>query len=846
MKKRILSLVLALCMVITLLPTVAWAADMTELYIGSNTVFSGYIYAPCMAVTGSTDVEAEEDALEAAGIAAESVIRMGADGTGAYAKTARIIASTAYTYNTPADITVNGVAAAVTFDKPSPQIAGTEIIATVTLTGEATAAAVHNIDLTSAKAGLTSSMKCLLVTAGQEMTAGNKYSFTFTMPDEAVDDLVLTHRFIKQVTYIDEGFENDAFTSNWTFVDADGDGHNWWRWTRGDLAHSGNSVILSESATMAYYDPLTPNNWLITPPILVGEDAELNFWVRGTDPYDHKDHYGVFVSTTGNAVSYFDPNTPLFAETLTEDDCLNYRKVTLDLSAYKGQVIFLAFRHYNCTNQYLLLLDDITLGTPTLYTYNTPADATVNGVTASVTFDKPSPQIADTEITATVTLTGTAAAAGTHSVDLTSTKAGLTTSPKTEDVTASQDLTATPVTKTFTFTVPAENVDDLTLTHTFKPPTPTAVFVATDSNAGTLSNVTTAMQYSVDGGTVWNDITGSSMNISGISTTNGVKVKQPGDGSTITGLASGTYYVRVKAAGTVLASDNLELTIAPYIVPAPSRDSGPSHSNYTIKASAGEGGSITSAGSSSYREGEDKSFTVTPDEGYIIFDVLVDGVSVGPMSEHKFENIQKRHTIEAIFAKGDMANFKLTGEYAGYLDVDESKWYGSEHEGAVRNATLLGIVEGDGTRFRPEDGIKLSEAIKMAAVVWNTYYGSPYGFDQTEGTHWYDTYVNFAIKYGIIKAGDFEDYEREATRAEMAYIFAHALPESELTAISNRIPPDVAATDKYADEILILYAAGVLCGNDEAGTFAGECAITRAEAAAIITRIALPAVRIAE
>ncbi|NLY50909.1 MAG: S-layer homology domain-containing protein, partial [Firmicutes bacterium] len=78
------------------------------------------------------------------------------------------------------------------------------------------------------------------------------------------------------------------------------------------------------------------------------------------------------------------------------------------------------------------------------------------------------------------------------------------------------------------------------------------------------------------------------------------------------------------------------------------------------------------------------------------------------------------------------------------------------------------------------------------------------------------------------------------------YIFAHALPESELTAISNRIPPDVAATDKYADEILILYAAGVLCGNDEAGTFAGECAITRAEAAAIITRIALPSVRIAE
>lgn len=319
-----------------------------------------------------------------------------------------------------------------------------------------------------------------------------------------------------------------------------------------------------------------------------------------------------------------------------------------------------------------------------------------------------------------------------------------------------------------------------------------------------------------------------------------------GDGTTITGLANGTYYVRVKAVGTVLASDNQELVIAPYLAPAPSHDPGPSYSYYTIKASAGKGGSVSSAGGASYREGRDKTFTVTPDEGCIIFDVLVDGVSVGPVSEYEFEDIQKRHTIEAVFAKGDMANFKLTGEYAGYPDLDEGKWYGTEHEGVIRNATLLGIVEGDGTGFRPEDGIKLSEVVKMAAVVWNTYYGSPYSFDRTEGTHWYDTYVNFSFKYGVIKAGDFADFERNATRAEMAYIFARALPESELAATSTIIPPDVTETDEYAAEIRTLYAAGVLCGNDETGTFTGEREVTRAEAAAIITRMARPSVRIAE
>ena len=85
-----------------------------------------------------------------------------------------------------------------------------------------------------------------------------------------------------------------------------------------------------------------------------------------------------------------------------------------------------------------------------------PSAQTQNGVTATVTF---SPAVGD--VTATVTLTGTAAAAGTHTVDLTSTKAGLTSNPQTVTVTAGQDLTAAPVSKTFSFTMPAEDADDI-------------------------------------------------------------------------------------------------------------------------------------------------------------------------------------------------------------------------------------------------------------------------------------------------------------------------------------------------------------------------------------------------
>ena len=190
---------------------------------------------------------------------------------------------------------------------------------------------------------------------------------------------------------------------------------------------------------------------------------------------------------------------------------------------------------------------------------------------------------------------------------------------------------------------------------------------------------------------------------------------------------------------------------------------------------------------------------------------------------------------------GDMAGFVLNGKYQGYPDVDESMWYGTEASGVICSATQLGIVKGDdiGT-FRPNDSVTLAEVIKMAAVVNDTYYGTRRYFNQGMGDNWYDIYVDFAVKQGIIKKGEFADLRKNATRAEIAYIFANALPAEEFTAKSTLVPPDVKEGDPYAAEILCLYAAGVLQGNDAEGTFEADRDLTRAEAAAIITRVACP------
>ena len=75
-------------------------------------------------------------------------------------------------------------------------------------------------------------------------------------------------------------------------------------------------------------------------------------------------------------------------------------------------------------------------------------------------------------------------------------------------------------------------------------------------------------------------------------------------------------------------------------------------SDYTIKATAGAGGSISPSGNVSVREGGDQTFTITPDKGYAVANVKIDGKSIGAVKSYTFENVSSPHTIEAIFVKG--------------------------------------------------------------------------------------------------------------------------------------------------------------------------------------------------
>ena len=112
--------------------------------------------------------------------------------------------------------------------------------------------------------------------------------------------------------------------------------------------------------------------------------------------------------------------------------------------------------------------------------------------------------------------------------------------------------------------------------------------------------------------------------------------------------------------------------------------SGHSYSYYTIKATAGAGGSISPSGNASVREGRDQTFTITPDKGYAVANVKIDGKSIGAAKSYTFENVSRTHTIEVIFMKAN--GNPRTGVF---VDVATGSYY----EDAVDCAVLFSLQE---------------------------------------------------------------------------------------------------------------------------------------------------------
>ena len=177
------------------------------------------------------------------------------------------------------------------------------------------------------------------------------------------------------------------------------------------------------------------------------------------------------------------------------------------------------------------------------------------------------------------------------------------------------------------------------------------------------------------------------------------------------------------------------------------------------------------------------------------------------------------------------------------------KWYGSSKQGVIKTACELNILNGMSlTKFDPEGTLRLNEAVKIACVIHTLYTGQADPLQPGTGKHWADPYLAYAEANGILQKDEFTNYDRPATRSEMAHIFAKSLPEDGLKKINTIFSiEDVDRYDtfpvQYAADIFRLYRAGVLAGEPKTHDFRPDSTITRAETAAIVARLALPETR---
>ena len=257
--------------------------------------------------------------------------------------------------------------------------------------------------------------------------------------------------------------------------------------------------------------------------------------------------------------------------------------------------------------------------------------------------------------------------------------------------------------------------------------------------------------------------------------------------------------------------------------------SGHSYSYYTIKATAGAGGSISPSGNVSVREGRDQTFTITPDKGYAVANVKIDGKSIGAVKSYTFENVSRTHTIEVIFMKAN--GNPQTGVF---VDVATGSYYEDAVDWAVEN----GITKGtDDTHFSPDGICTRAQAVTF---LWRTA-GSPKPeirtmpfTDVPVGSYYYDA-VLWAVENGITKGTSDTTFSPNMT-CTRAQIVAFLWRSEKSPAAGTANPfADVKSTAYYADAVLWAVREDITKGTTST-TFSPDADCTRAQIVTFLWR----------
>ena len=232
-------------------------------------------------------------------------------------------------------------------------------------------------------------------TTGESEAA--EYTWTYVSPDnypgvKSVDGRSVAGKaFIEWTLEGDEDAEQaeDSFLFNfsdgtlngWRNIDADDDGWVWYNSAemlgpgygyKDDYCAMSHSFCSQITETGNQFNfPLTPDNYLVTEKkYAITETSQLSFLVCALDPEYFAEHYGVAITMVDNASA--EDFITVFEETIENDKLDEWDGMTpqtewvlrtIDLSKYAGEEVYIAIRHFNCTDQYIINVDDIALTT---------------------------------------------------------------------------------------------------------------------------------------------------------------------------------------------------------------------------------------------------------------------------------------------------------------------------------------------------------------------------------------------------------------------------------------------------------------------------------------------------
>lgn len=268
---------------------------------------------------------------------------------------------------------------------------------------------------------------------------------------------------------------------------------------------------------------------------------------------------------------------------------------------------------------------------------------------------------------------------------------------------------------------------------------------------------------------------------------------------------------------------------------------GSSSASYVITASASIGGEISPDKRVVVSRGADQTFTIKPNEGYVLSDVLVDSKSVGPVTSYTFENVRSGHSIQALFVAEGMAGHGHQGDCPKdetcpiwpYTDSIPTAWYHDGVHYCIEKSLMIGTAPKEW-----ETNIPLSRAM-MAQVLYNKA-GRPAVsgegvFDDVD-QEWYWPAITWGGRndvlwgYGDGNYGPQDPITREQL-ATLLWRFAGQPQTSEQLSFS-----DAAEASDYAKQALSWASQhGVITGYPD-GTFRPQDNTSRAEAAQMIMR----------